>query len=83
MGTKGYKSTEFWLSTAAMLVGVLLASGAFPAGGSVAQILGIAASVLSAMGYSASRAVVKKHKMIADIEAAKLGMAKPLDPSRG
>lgn len=56
----GYKTTEFWLSTAAMLVGTLLSLGVFPSEGPVMKILGVAAIVLSLLGYQVTRAGVKK-----------------------
>ena len=55
----GYQTTEFWLTTATVVVGLLLASGAFPDDGGVVRVLGIASSALAAMGYSWSRARVK------------------------
>ena len=56
----GYKSTEFWLSSMAMLIGALCASGIFPMESSVGQMLGMAMSGLAALGYGASRTAVKK-----------------------
>lgn len=55
----GYQTTEFWLTTATVLIGLLLASGALPSDGPVVRVLGIAASALASMGYSWSRARVK------------------------
>ena len=55
----GYKTTEFWLSVAASIVGLVLASGLFPAEGEIGKIIGLAAMVLSSLGYSASRGQVK------------------------
>ncbi len=53
----GYKTTEFWLSLVAVIIGAVLASGVEnPA---VLKIAGIAGTVLSAMGYSLSRAKAK------------------------
>ncbi len=56
----GFKTTEFWLSTIAMLLGVVMASGAVHTGGMVAQIVGGALSVLASLGYTASRTQIKK-----------------------
>jgi hypothetical protein len=61
-GKPGYKTTEFWLSLAATLLGVLLASGAMdnaPADSAWSKIIGGAVAVLASLGYSASRAKVK------------------------
>lgn len=46
-----WKQTEFWLSVGAVVVSVLLASGAFSDGGTVYKVLAGAAAILAAMGY--------------------------------
>ena len=56
----GFKTTEFWLSSIAMILGVVLASGAIPEGGMAGQIVGGVLSVLASLGYTASRTQVKK-----------------------
>ncbi len=56
----GFKTTEFWLSSIAMVLGVVLASGAIPEGGMAGQIVGGVLSVLASLGYTASRTQVKK-----------------------
>jgi len=58
----GYKTTEFWLSLAATLLGFLMASGlldAVPAESWINKLVGGIVTVLAALGYSASRAKVK------------------------
>lgn len=55
----GWKTSEFYLTVAASIVGLLLASGAFIEG-PVAQALGVAATTLSALGYTVSRGQAKK-----------------------
>ena len=55
----GWKTTEFWLSTVALVLGLVLASGALPDGGLAAQIVGGVLSVLAQLGYTAARAQVK------------------------
>ncbi len=55
----GIQTTEFWLSSVATLLGVVMASGAIHDGGIVAQIIGGVLSVLAALGYTAARAKVK------------------------
>ena len=55
----GYQTTEFWLSTLALLLGLALASGAVHEGGLAAQIIGGVLSVLSSLGYTASRTKIK------------------------
>jgi hypothetical protein len=55
----GWKTTEFYCSLAAMLIGALYASGIISAGGTADRITGLAAAVLSALGYTVSRSLVK------------------------
>ena len=56
----GYKTTEFWFSSIAALLGILLASGAVAEGGSVEKIMGMAATVCAGLGYSVSRGLSKR-----------------------
>ena len=58
----GYKTTEFWLTSAAALLGLLFASGAISDGSQIDKVLGMAATVLSGMGYSISRGISKHNK---------------------
>lgn len=55
----GWKTTEFYLASAAKLLGVLFASGLVGDGSLAARIAGLAAMALTALGYSVSRAIVK------------------------
>lgn len=55
----GYKTTEFWLSSAATLVGLVLASGAIPSDGPWVQVTGLITGILGALGYTVSRGNVK------------------------
>jgi len=56
----GFKTTEFWFSTAAAVIGILFASGFIAEGGNVDKIVGMAATVLAGMGYTVSRGLAKK-----------------------
>ena len=56
----GYKTTEFWMSAIAVIVGLAFAAGVFPAESSGDKLLGLAASVLASMGYAVSRGIAKK-----------------------
>ena len=56
----GYKTTEFWLSFAALVVGAAFASGVFPTESTGEKLLGLAATVLTALGYTVSRTMVKR-----------------------
>jgi hypothetical protein len=55
----GWKTSEFWLSTAAMLAGSLMAAGTFD-GTPFDRVLGAIMAVLATLGYSASRAKTKR-----------------------
>ncbi len=55
----GYKTTEFWFSVIAALVGLLFASGAISTGSQLDQVLGLIATILSALGYSVARGIAK------------------------
>lgn len=55
----GYKTTEFWLSSLATVIGILAASGVIVEGSQLNQIVGLAASVLASLGYSISRGMAK------------------------
>ena len=70
--SKGIKTSEFWLSAVATLVGGVLASGLI-SNALALQMLGGAASLLAALGYSASRAWVKSNEAKASfmVEALK------------
>lgn len=56
----GYKTTEFWLSLAAVVIGAAAASGAFPDESGVGKVIGILGATLAGMGYTVSRGNVKK-----------------------
>jgi len=55
----GYKTTEFWLSAAAMIISQLYASGVIGEGGTASKIVALVASLLTALGYTAARAKAK------------------------
>ena len=55
----GFTTSEFWLSTLATVLGLVLASGAVHDGGIAAQIVGGVLSVLATLGYTSSRTKVK------------------------
>lgn len=57
----GWKTSEFWLSLVAMLMGVLLTSGVIPETGVWSQVAGIVCTILAAFGYSVSRGVAKSN----------------------
>ena len=57
----GYKTTEFWLSVAAAVLGGLMASGTIVPESTEAQVIGLAASALVALGYTGARLSLKKN----------------------
>ena len=70
MKTNGLKSTEFWLSLVAMLVGFLMSSGILGAEDAPGmKIAGLVAMLLAALGYTGARTMVKKK--IVEAEAVK------------
>lgn len=60
--TPGYKTSEFWLSTLATVIGLAYAAGIIHVDGSTGldKAIAFAASTLAAIGYSVSRSIVKK-----------------------
>jgi len=56
----GYKTTEFWISMLAVLIGGVQASGLIPAESAVNQIIGTAVVALVSLGYTGSRLNLKK-----------------------
>lgn len=68
----GWKTTEFWLSLLAAVVGIVMASGIIPATSTWEKIVGIVASVLSALGYQVMRTSVKTNAQSAALVMAKI-----------
>jgi len=61
MQSPGWKTSEFYMMAAAVIVGLLIASGLVSDASSFGKVLALAASTLASLGYSASRTVVKKN----------------------
>jgi len=61
----GWKTTEFWLSLLAVVLGALLTSGLLADGSQAIRIVGLGATVLGALGYTGARAMLKKAPMLA------------------
>ncbi len=55
----GYKTTEFWLSLLAVILGAIASSGLIDAYTTVAQVIAVGIAALTALGYSATRGYVK------------------------
>lgn len=56
----GYKTTEFWLSAVAAIIGLVYASGVIGEGTQADKIVGFAAAALTTLGYTVSRGLAKK-----------------------
>lgn len=56
----GWKTTEFYLSLAATVTGALLASGVVIENKPLVNVLGLVSALLSTLGYTASRTIVKR-----------------------
>ena len=62
----GYKTTEFWLTSAAEVVGLVMLSGVLEEAGEgswVTKLVGGVVAVLAALGYTAGRSKVKKEEL--------------------
>ena len=57
--TKGYRTTEFWLSLIAVICGALVAGDVVTETSTIGKAVGAIISVLGALGYTASRTAVK------------------------
>ncbi len=60
MDKPGYMTTEFWLTFLAMILTTLFAAGVFGEQSTVYRVLEIGAGILAALGYTVTRASVKK-----------------------
>lgn len=71
----GWQTTEFWLSSAATLLGILMASGAIEAGSTWDKVVGLLITVLAALGYTVARAAVKRASGLILIAALATGLS--------
>ncbi|MGA1225394.1 MAG: hypothetical protein ACO31E_12615 [Phycisphaerales bacterium] len=55
----GWRTTEFWISLAAVLAGAVVASGLLPAESIWERIGGLSGSALAALGYTGARLRIK------------------------
>ena len=56
----GYKTTEFWMTALAALVGLLMTSNLFAIESVWAKGLGLVAAGLASAGYAVSRGMAKR-----------------------
>lgn len=64
----GYKSTEFWMSMAAVVVGAIASTGLVEDNEFAAKIVGLITATLVALGYTGSRLTLKKHALDAQVK---------------
>jgi len=57
--TPGFKTTEFWGVAIFNIIGFIVASGAIPDGGWLAQVAGLITGLLGTLGYGQLRTEVK------------------------
>jgi hypothetical protein len=76
----GYKTSEFWLSLVAVLVGAIMSSGLLEATATDAdnKIVGLVVTLLAALGYTGARGFVKAQ----DVKAAAIMSAVNANPSQ-
>lgn len=78
--TRGWKTSEFWLTLAAQVVSAAAASGVMT-GDKTTQAIGLAGSILTALGYQVTRSSVKKKTTVK--ESAGRGDWGPMTPVKG
>ena len=78
----GWKTSEFWLKIAALLLTVLYASGVLTNSTALA-IAGMAAAILGALGYTVSRTMVKQAASTAPVTIVSTGSVPSSKRSRG
>lgn len=72
----GFKTSEFWLSLAAVAVNAAIASEAFAPSSGAMKVLAMASGLLAAMGYGAQRYFLKKEQAAAEVIKAALDAEK-------
>lgn len=63
---KGIYTSELWLTVAAVIINALIVSEIFPIESPIAKIIAMAGAVLTTLGYTVSRAVLKTTTVKAD-----------------
>ena len=56
----GYKSTEFYMSMAAVVIGAVASSGILDGSDGLTKVVGLIMAALVALGYTGSRLTLKK-----------------------
>lgn len=72
----GFKTSEFWLSMAAVLVNAIIASEAIAPNSQAMKVLAMLSGLLAALGYAGMRFALKKEEATATIIKAALDAEK-------
>lgn len=76
-----YKTLEFWLSTLAVVVGLLITSGLLPTEGEAIKIVGFISATLAALGYTSARTFQKNSAAKLEANLAAIAKSdKPVNP---
>jgi len=67
--TPGWKTSEAWLTAIAMILGILPNTGLLANAPLALKIVGLASSVLAALGYTANRTSLKRAHLVAHMTA--------------
>ena len=60
---RGYRSTEFYVQLAALILGALLAAHVFGDGSTPQRLIGAALAFLASLGYGVQRTMLKRKEM--------------------
>lgn len=77
----GYKTSEWWLALAAMVIGTLIVSGLIGETSALGKTLAFASSVLASIGYSYSRGMAKSAPGGASPPSPPASSTTPIPPS--
>ena len=76
----GFKTTEWWMSMAVVIVGILITSGLFAEASALYKGLAFLGSTLAALGYTSARAVTKKAEALSEVVLSAEGLKKKKPP---
>ena len=75
----GWRTSEFWLTAAALVLSLLFASGVLGDGGTAFQVASVIAGVLGAMGYTVQRGALKRSENAKEATKAMAASSPPKD----
>lgn len=64
----GIKTTEFWLSLLTIIIGSVISSGIIKDSTTTLQVLGAIMAVLTSLGYTTSRVIIKSQNNITPVQ---------------